>query len=185
MTDTERMTLEQWISQGLEFVGYPGAWDPAEYCPQGHPNNGYDEDDDLRRPIGTPCFWCCQEYVKRIVHTARPPEWLAAWKRAMAQWAEEMADPQAHLEWRIGKAPKRWTQDLPSLLAALEWLWRERAWQWDLHATVQDGPGNPKEWVAHVWSPHRTGFQVGPPDLTAPEVLAQALLQVFWEGQVA
>jgi hypothetical protein len=183
MTDAERTTLEQWISEGLEFVGYPGAWDPAEYCPQGHPNDFGDE--DRRAPIGAPCGWCGAKYMLRIVKQAPDPEEWEAAKVGWALWDVEMADPQAHPEWRIGKAPKRWTQDLPSLLAALEWLWRERAWQWDLHATIQDGPGGSKEWVAHVWAPHRTGFQVGPPDLTAPEVLAQALVQVFWEGQVA
>ena len=143
MTDTERTTLEQQISEGLLRLGYFRVWRPADACPQGHSNQDPETDAPLA-DVGELCGECVIEWQDRQVADpsairalamdlmARgqcdgPPDTVRDDPMAMANYIVTKAvlchdqDPTWHPEWRIGKAPKRWTQDLAALLRALKW----------------------------------------------------------------
>jgi len=122
MTDEERTALEWRISEGLVQLGYLDVWRPADSCPQGHVNRNW--------PIGHLCPQCCGAGI------VGP---LGGWLATLRRWRNS---PSWHPEWRIPKAPKRWTQDFEALTAALDWCFRERQWNWEMASEWPvDGPG--------------------------------------------
>jgi hypothetical protein len=151
--EEECRLLEQRISEELERLRYPDPWRPGDHCPQMHRN--------LNHRIGELCEKCL------IYGFAYIPNVRKRYGH----------DPTWHPEWRIPKAPKRWTTDWHALVAALEWLRREHAVAWEV---ITEWDESARAWwrMASVYrrGDRRGGVWSGPPEAAAPEMaLALAL----------
>ena len=107
--------LNQDLAEAWTAAGLPGelVWDPAKECPQGHPNT--DGGDGTWSGTGELCEICATEWWNQQTED----------DDVLAQLLE---DPAFHPEWRIGRVPKRLSEDATTLLAAVEaWCEREDA----------------------------------------------------------
>jgi|GEM_PF-3074258 len=200
MTTEERTTLERRISEGFARLGYADGWRPADSCPQGHPN----EDEETAKPlaeVGALCGECVMEWQDRQVTDPSAVRALAMHLMARGEWEDPpdtvrddpMAlanyivtkavlchdqDPTWHPEWRIGRSPKRWTQDFDALTAALAWLRRQfEAWNWRVTTFVEDEDERRSAYAAKVWGQQLVWKRaVGQ---TPAEALARAVGKVF------
>lgn len=115
MTDTARRALSERIATLAEAAGLPSAlvWEAAEYCPQGHDNEG--------GSIGEICYVCITDWD--IVPDSY---WSASRLYRAYEWM-----PPWHPEWRIGRVAKDLT-DPANLLTVVE-AWRQqrplRSWR--------------------------------------------------------
>jgi hypothetical protein len=199
MTNEERTALEWRISEGLAQLGYMDVWRPADHCPQGHDN----WDPDLGEPvaeIGALCGECVtawreqeaadpaavQAHREALQATGQwdgPPDTVADDPPAFADYLLTTValfhdqDPTWHPEWRIPKAPKRWTQDFEALAAALDWCFRERQWNWEMASEWPvDGSGPLRMAVVQAMPRDRIGtWSAAPNEASREEVLARAL----------
>jgi hypothetical protein len=177
MTDAERTTLEQQISEGLVQLGYFQVWRPADACPQGHPNQDPETDAPLA-DVGELCGECVSEWQDRqvtdpaairalaMVMMARgewedPPDTVRDDPMALANYIVTKAvlchdqDPNWHPEWRIGRAPKPWSRSLDCLVPFVE-AWRLQATsrhpgrKWSILSPLDRSPAEGIVWVGDM-----------------------------------
>ena len=160
MTEQDKHTLNERIARLGEEAGlaFDLLWQAAEACPQGHTNRE-PECGELDLHIGDICFDCRDEAN-------------VSWKEHQEHWD----DPTWHPEWRIGKAPRDFT-DPAVLLPLMEAYWGnwdvDIKWEWYLSA---DG------WMTYVnvykqnWKVWIRRKGVG---ATITEAMAQVLEQIF------
>ena len=130
------------MAQRLDQLGLTRwAYEPADECPQGHSNWDFEMLHIWEAEIGAPCVFCADVWMEEPMQDVTRDV-----DDVEREWDTMMADPTAHLEWRMGKGePKNFVllQNLFPALEAFAWSCR---WSWEERYNGPDGLYGARMW---------------------------------------